>query len=364
MFNRPVRKKTGRNRQEQSGDPEKRTQAGGSAASWLRETVRSEAGQFWSRKENRRACALIAAAVILLTVFELGEQWNRRKDYVTAGGIVTGVRRASAEEAASFPLTLKIRKGGVRMERDIVLTLRAERKEARAVTKERKEEILTRNVDALIRELESTPGKRVTLPDRLEDGTILRWEPAARASWFCVLALAPILILLLFWNDRERTRKHARARQEQIRAGLPAFNDQLLLLLNSGLVFADAFSRIAAGCRAVPPSDSFRHLLLEVQTRAEADVRPVEKALAEASEKEGVREFSRITGVISDHDRLGTDLTAVLETESEMLWDMRKRTAEEKGRRAETELAFPLAILLIVLIAVTAGPAVLQVELG
>jgi len=43
-----------------------------------------------------------------------------------------------------------------------------------------------------------------------------------------------------------------------------------------------------------------------------------------------------------------------------LLWEQRKKLAEERGRAAETKMAFPLAILLLVLILITAAPAMLQ----
>jgi hypothetical protein len=38
---------------------------------------------------------------------------------------------------------------------------------------------------------------------------------------------------------------------ESVERELPAFNDQLLLLLGSGLIFRDAFQRIADGYRSI-----------------------------------------------------------------------------------------------------------------
>ena len=76
--------------------------------------------------------------------------------------------------------------------------------------------------------------------------------------------------------------------------------------------------------------------------------------------KLGVREFSRMTGIIADNQYKGIDLTEKLESESDLLWNQRKKLAEERGRAAETKLAFPLAMLLMVLIVITAAPAVLQ----
>ena len=74
----------------------------------------------------------------------------------------------------------------------------------------------------------------------------------------------------------------------------------------------------------------------------------------------GIREFSRLTAILADNQYKGVDLTDKLAAESDMLWEQRKKTAEEKGKAAETKLSFPLAVLLLVLILVAAAPAMLQ----
>ena len=53
-------------------------------------------------------------------------------------------------------------------------------------------------------------------------------------------------------------------------------------------------------------------------------------------------------------------MTEKLESESDILWTQRKKIAEEKGRIAETKLTFPLALLLLVLILITAAPAIME----
>ena len=64
--------------------------------------------------------------------------------------------------------------------------------------------------------------------------------------------------------------------------------------------------------------------------------------------------------IITDNQFKGVDLSDKLESERDLLWEQRKKLAEERGRAAETKMAFPLAILLLVLILITAAPAMLQ----
>ena len=43
-----------------------------------------------------------------------------------------------------------------------------------------------------------------------------------------------------------------------------------------------------------------------------------------------------------------------------MLWDDRRKYAEEQGRLAETRLAAPMGLMLLVLVTIAAAPALMQ----
>ena len=165
---------------------------------------------------------------------------------------------------------------------------------------------------------------------------------------------------------RRAAEKRKKRRQEVIR-GLPAFTDQVLMLMDAGLVFPDAFARIAAAYEAGTEKgekDGFRRMISDIQRQARTENRHLIRVLRERASQEGIREFSRVTGILSDHLFRGTDVSGKLRSESRLLWESRKKMAEEQGKLAETKLTFPLAILLLVLIMITAAPAVLQTNGG
>ena len=136
------------------------------------------------------------------------------------------------------------------------------------------------------------------------------------------------------------------------------------MLMNSGMIFSDAFYMICAGyCKRKPEERNyFQQTLLDVEHHAHDTNRSLTSILNECANRLEIREFSRLVTIITDNQYKGVDLTGKLETESELLWNNRKKLAEEKGRLAETKLTFPLALLLIVLILITAAPAILQVK--
>lgn len=74
-----------------------------------------------------------------------------------------------------------------------------------------------------------------------------------------------------------------------------------------------------------------------------------------------VRELARVASILLENQNRGTDLWEKLAEQSELLWEERKRTAMSRIRLAESKMSFPLGILLMALIIITAAPAMLQI---
>jgi tight adherence protein C len=68
----------------------------------------------------------------------------------------------------------------------------------------------------------------------------------------------------------------------------------------------------------------------------------------------------RFAGVIADNIGKGSALSEKLQTESDLLWNSRKKKAEERGRIAETKLTIPMLLMLLVLVMITIAPAALE----
>ena len=207
-------------------------------------------------------------------------------------------------------------------------------------------------------------GKKIMLPKTLEDGTKLIWKKGQSGTELMLILLAPLFIWMLYLDQEKKKREKVRERTASIERELPAFNDQLVLLLGSGLILREAFRRIAEGYRVKKVRTYFEDRIVKIWEETENGVSDFVNVLTRTSDDIGVSEFSRIAGVIRDNQLRGFDISGKLAAESEILWDLRKKNAEERGRLAETKLTMPLAILLIVLVLVTAAPAIIQVQGG
>ena len=150
--------------------------------------------------------------------------------------------------------------------------------------------------------------------------------------------------------------------QEACVQELPGFLSQLLLLMDSGMVLPDAFQRIAAGYETIPEKQQtlfmkeFCGICLRAGKTGENPVR----MFCQHGQNSGVRELARVAGILDASLETGADLWDKLAEQSEILWENRKHMALEKIRVGESKMSFPLGMLMIALLLVTAAPAMLQ----
>ena len=159
----------------------------------------------------------------------------------------------------------------------------------------------------------------------------------------------------------EEKKREEKRRQEMI-SSLPSFINQILLLLNSGMVLQEAMIYIAVNYKKLDRErqDTFILEYIRVYDDSMKTGESIIKGFYRLGRDSRVKELSRVAGIIADSSRRGVDLWDKLADEGEQLWRERKRTALEKIRLSESKMSFPLALLLIALILITAAPAMLQ----
>lgn len=320
--------------------------------------------EFWQFcQENKKITLSVLAAVLLIVSLQTASFVSRSSSYITDGkGRVTAIVRDDLEKVLSVPLKVKAVRGSLKAEESLLLSLTGKAKEDNGKEKTgSKEELLLTQIKALASEIEQSEEERILLPDRLDDGTRVLWYREKTRPSFAACLLFPVVMFLLYRNKLEKSRSLEKRKAELVRKSLPGFNNQLLLLLNSGLIFYDAFARIAEGYeRRQGEKTYFTDTIAEIMRKSSLAGNSLVTILDEYGRLLSVKEFTRITNIIADNQYKGVNLTEKLESESDILWTQRKKLAEEKGRIAETKLTFPLALLLLVLIMITAAPAIME----
>ncbi len=147
---------------------------------------------------------------------------------------------------------------------------------------------------------------------------------------------------------------------EDIDSCLPEFMSRVGLLLGSGMVLQAVFEKMATetGLSGSLLQRDFRRLY---EDAANENV-PVITKLREYARTSGSREMIRFVGILAANLDKGTELTEKLSRESEFMWHSAKKQIEEKSKLAETKMAFPMSLMLVVLIVITIAPVMMTLK--
>jgi len=160
-------------------------------------------------------------------------------------------------------------------------------------------------------------------------------------------------------NSLKEDRTAAEERRSILR-GLPRFCNQLYLMMNAGLILSDAFDTISAGYEESKTCSLFEKDLTELREATEGHRISTAQVLNDYAVQHDVKEMIRITAILTENEKRGSDVVESLERESRYLWDERKTVARECGKAIDTKMSYPLGLLLIVLIVITMAPAMLN----
>ena len=163
--------------------------------------------------------------------------------------------------------------------------------------------------------------------------------------------------------SKRKLKKKIAKNREEIVMTVPSFINQLLLLLNSGVVLSDAFCQIAKNYGSLQEKRK-NYFTEEVHKIYEKSQKTGENVITQFfyfSKKANVKELSRVAGIMVEGQKKGSDLWDKLAEQGEYLWAERKRAALRKIRLAESKMSFPLGFFLGALLIMTAAPALMQI---
>ena len=311
------------------------------------------------------AVTLITALLILALVIRGPEKSG--KLIVDSGGDVIGIDRNSLSRSERYDLRLVIGEESETIQREVTLVLQAANDgsgPALLSSEDDREAEIEAEVDSLISEIEYSKEKKISLPSKLPDGTEIRWTSADRKAGPAAVMIPLIytaLILILAADAAKEDKTEAEERRA-IQRGLPRFCNQLFLMMNAGLILSDAFDTI---------TDSYKERNEESLSSFERDLAGLSEAtcghristahvINEYAVRHDVKELIRISAILSENEKRGSDVIESLARESRYLWDERKIVARESGKAIDTKMSYPLGLLLIVLIVITIAPALLN----
>lgn len=303
-------------------------------------------------------CLLLSLCLLISTV-------RQNRFLIKENQTVVGIERENLEQNLSLPLKVQVEGDGEVLTFDVMLSLKgieAKTGETQTTEEMRKSKpvLIEEEIISVVKEVEGSKDLQVILPKTLADGTKLRWKRPIDLRFLLVFLLLPVCLLYIYETERQKETIRKRKWEAEIRKALPSFLDQLLLLLNCGMIFHDAFYHIEAGYTSRSGKDAFCNLLERIRKEADESGRMVVTVMKDLSRDVGVREYVRLVNILMDHQHRGVNLEEKLQAEGRLLWEGRKAEALQKGKEMETKMTFPLALLLFALIIIAGTPALMN----
>ncbi len=305
--------------------------------------------------------------VLLISASLIKEAFKKPEVYVNKNGEVVMLERKSMHQIDEYPLQIEIDKGGEIIKRDVNISTKIiEKKNKNAFKKRKKKEedaISEAELDRIILDIENSKNRRIDLPGKLPSGEKIRWfyrnKPKSSLYGIFIMYIFVIAILILdAVNKRNGENKKLR---NDIMRGLPRFTNQMMLMMNSGIILSDALTRTCSSYEIIPEENrSFFEKAIIRANKTNSDSRlSTAMLMNEFASKYSVKELMRISSILSENEKRGSDIINKLSEESHFLWEERKIMAKEKGKMIDTKMAWPLGLLLILLIVITMAPALI-----
>jgi tight adherence protein C len=150
----------------------------------------------------------------------------------------------------------------------------------------------------------------------------------------------------------------ARKRVNQLRHGLPAALDLLVLAVEAGQGLDAAILDTSRGLRVSHPALASEFTQLQLELKANTSRSDALRNFASRSRDAEMRKFANL---LIDTDRFGTSLGPALKTHARYLRIRFRQIAQERARKVGVKLIFPVFFLIFPsVILVTLGPAVLM----
>lgn len=311
------------------------------------------------------ALTLISALLVLALVIKGPEMSG--KLIADSDGRIIGIQRAGSSGTEHYDLALIVKEEAGETERDVSLTL--QNSESRSSThagsdKDEREAAVNAGIDRVINEIEYSRSRKIIFPTTLPDGTEIEWRKKPDKPGSILFTVFPVYLTIaaLMIASRFREDDGSRAERRSILMGLPRFCNQLFLMMNAGLILSDAFDTITESYKGFEREglSFFEEELAGLSDATDHHRISTAEVINEYAVKHDVKEMIRIATILTENEKRGSDVIESLERESRFLWDERKVVARECGKMIDTKMAYPLGLLLIVLVAVTMAPALLN----
>jgi len=174
----------------------------------------------------------------------------------------------------------------------------------------------------------------------------------ALGNSMAALLLGAVISGLLMWYVEERLNDQLTARRDELLADMPRMLSQLTLLVNSGLVLREAWSKVAYGGTGVLYQE-MQLLTMEVQNGV-SDL----DAYRNFAERCAIKEIRRFSSTMIQNMQKGNaELSYFLKEMAKEMWEEKKHLVKRKGEAANSKLLLPIGMIFVGILVMIMVPA-------
>ncbi len=316
--------------------------------------------------ELKKHLVQISIIAFIFLVIILIKPHMSGKYIVDDKGNVVGIMQRGTEKFAEYNLIANVQRDNKSLSQDVILRKNMDKnngKEAHGSSHDIEAE-MSASLGIAVSRLEESRSKKIVLPSKLDDGSVVTWSKSEKSNrgWMMIVALYVLIGIAVILDKYDKLRKADIDMRKQILKALPRFTNQLLLMMNSGVILSDAFHKICYGysMMQVEHQGELERNIIAMTESAELTNRSIPLLFSELAKKYSVKELMRISTVLRENEKRGSNIQEKLERESAFLWDVRKVIAREQGKLIDTKMTYPLGLLLVLLIVITMAPAMMS----
>lgn len=315
--------------------------------------------------ELKKQLVQISIIALIFLVIILIKPCMSGKYIIDDKGNVVGIVQRGTDNFAQYDLIANVQRDNKSISQDVRLRKNIYEnndKEAYDSSRDIKAE-MSASLGIAVSKLEESRSKKLVLPSKLDDGSSVTWSKnkTSNKDWMIIPMLYVLICLAVIMNKHDKLRKAEVDERKQILKALPRFTNQLLLMMNSGVILSDAFHKICYGYSMIQEGaqGELERNIIAMTESAELTNRSIPLLFSELAQKYSVKELMRISTVLRENEKRGSNIQDKLERESTFLWDVRKVIAKEQGKLIDTKMTYPLGLLLVLLIVITMAPAMM-----
>lgn len=316
---------------------------------------------------RKKIWTITISFTLLISASLLKEAFKKPEVYVDKNGEVIAIERKSMHQIDEYPLQIELYKDGKTIKKDVNISTKIVKKKNKNIVKkqnEKEEEAVTdAEIDRIVLDIENSKKKRIELPRKLPSGSKIKWysRNKSSSSVYGIFIMYFFIITILILDTFKKNNGENKKLRNDIMRGLPRFTNQMMLMMNSGIILSDALKIICRSYEIIPEKKRsfFEKALIKANETNNDSRLSTAMLMNEFASKYGVKELMRISSILSENEKRGSDIINKLFEESHFLWEERKIMAKEKGKMIDTKMVWPLGLLLILLIIITMAPALI-----